>query len=271
RKFQERFPCFVEELQSDKLIIYIFGTVLIISGLITPSMYPGDSAWLSLTKTYNNVLVEALLAGHGVAPNYSGYIATEGFGEFFLYLSIITIVLGPKVIFRDHRSATIDMIFAQPLPFNKVVNQRLAAIILEIFTLGLLSITGYVLGTILLNDYYNYIPAIGAGILFIFLITLTMTFINAFIASFLKNTGSALGASTLVYFGLYLTYLIAFTIDPLKTLSKLTPFSWSDRTGILYDQTLHWNDFLAFFGYVSLIALMTFLTLRNIKKKEFLG
>ncbi|MFX0208296.1 MAG: ABC transporter permease subunit, partial [Candidatus Hodarchaeota archaeon] len=53
RKFQERFPCFVEELQSDKLIIYIFGIVLIISGLITPSMYPGDSAWLPLRKTYN--------------------------------------------------------------------------------------------------------------------------------------------------------------------------------------------------------------------------
>ena len=83
RKLQDRFPSFVEEIQSDKLVIYLFALLMIASGLFTPPLYPGDVSWVGASKTYSSmdILLAAILRNHGVALSIIGYIATEGYGQ----------------------------------------------------------------------------------------------------------------------------------------------------------------------------------------------
>ncbi|NHJ01849.1 MAG: hypothetical protein EAX86_06870 [Candidatus Heimdallarchaeota archaeon] len=270
-RFQHRFPSFVEQIQSDKPFIYIFALLLTVSGLVTPFMYPGDIAWIGLSKTYGSmdVLMSAILRNHGVAISFIGYIATEGFGEFFLYSGIVAAFLGSKIIIRDQKSNTLDLLFAQSIPNSEILKQRLAAITLEIFMIFLLNYLGYIIGIIASGYGIDYIPIIGVGIFLTFLIVITMTYFNVLLCTFIKNPGKAVAVSGMTYFGILLVFMIAYTIDQIQFLSTLTPFYWIDRIRILYEQTIILEDIFVIILYLALICIMLFISIKKINGHKY--
>ncbi|MFX0013470.1 MAG: ABC transporter permease subunit [Promethearchaeota archaeon] len=270
-KFQQRYPCFVEQIQSDKAFIYIFALLMTLSGLITPLMYPGDVAWVGASKTYSSidVLLSAILRNHGVASSFIGYIATEGFGEYFLYSGIVSMFLGSKIIIRDQKSNTLDLLFAQSIPISKVLKERLAAITLEIFTIFLLNYLAYIVGIIVYGSGFDYIPVMGIGIFLTFLIVITMTYFIVMLCIFIKNPGKAVAISGMTFFGILLVFMVAFTIDQIKFLSTLTPFYWIDRIRILYEKTIILEDIFAVILYLSLICFTLFISIKKINEHEY--
>ena len=270
-RFQDRYPSFIEQLQSDKSFIYLFALLMTISGLVTPSMYPGDEAWVGLSKTYGSIdiLMSAILRNHGVANSFIGYIATEGFGEYFLYSGIISMFLGSKVIIRDQKSNTLDLLFAHSKPSSNILKERLAAITLEIFTVFLLNYLAYILGIILYGNGFKYIPILGIGIFLTFLIVITMTILIVFISIFIKTPGKAVAISGMTYFGILLIFMLAYTIDQIKFLSTLTPFYWIDRIRILYEETIILEDIFILSLYLSLICIMYFISIKKINGREY--
>jgi len=270
-RFQHRFPSFVEQLQSDKAFIYLFALLLTISGLVTPSMYPGDEAWVGLSKTYSSidVLMSAILRDHGVANSFIGYIATEGFGEYFLYSGIISMFLGSKIIIRDQKSNTLDLLFAHSRSTSKILKERLAAITLEIFTVFLLNYIAYIVGISLYGNGFNYIPILGIGIFLTFLIVITMTFLVVLLSIFIKNPSKAIAISGMTYFGILLVFMLAYTIDQIKFLSTLTPFYWIDRIRILYEERFIFEDIFIISLYLCFICIMYFICIRKINGREY--
>ncbi|MFW9930342.1 MAG: ABC transporter permease subunit [Candidatus Thorarchaeota archaeon] len=270
-KFQNRYPSFVEQIQSDKLIFYMFALLMTISGLITPAMYPGDESWVGLSKAYGgmNILMDALLRNHGVTLSFMGYIATEGFGEFFLYLGLVTAVLGSKIIIRDQKSDILDLLFAQSVPISKIFNERLAAITLEIFMLFFFNYLAYIIGILISGYGYEYIPILGVGLFFTFLIIITMTYIIVMLCVFIKNPGKAVAIAAMAYYGTLLVFLVTYTIEQIRFLSTLTPFYWIDRIRILYDQTFILDDAYALILYFLVIIITYFISTRKITEREF--
>ncbi len=270
-RFQQRFPCFIEQIQSDKAFIYIFALLMTVSGLVTPLMYPGDEAWVGLSKTYGSmdILMSAILRNHGVANSFIGYIATEGFGEFFLYSGIISMFLGSKIIIRDQKSNTLDLLFAHSNPISRILKERFAAITLEIFTVFLLNYLAYIVGIFLYGDGFQYIPILGIGIFLTFLIVTTMTSLIVLLSIFIKNPGKAVAISGMTYFGTLLVFMLAYTIDQIKFLSILTPFYWIDRIRILYDQTIIVEDIFIIGLYLLLICFTFFISIKRINVREF--
>ncbi len=270
-RFQHRFPCFVEQIQSDKPFIYIFALLLTVSGLVTPFMYPGDIAWIGLSKTYSSIdiLMSAILRNHGVATSFIGYIATEGFGEYFLYSGIVAAFLGSKIIIRDQKSNTLDLLFAQSIPNSKILKQRLAAITLEIFTIFLLNYVAYIVSIIASGYGVDYIPIMGVGIFLTFLIVITMTYLIVLLCTFIKNPGKAVALSGMMYFGILLVFMIAHTIDQIQFLSTLTPFYWIDRIRILYEQTIILEDVIVTVLYLAIICVMLFISFKKINGHEY--
>jgi ABC-2 type transport system permease protein len=270
-RLQDRYPSLIEQLQSDKSFIYLFALLMAISGLVTPSMYPGDEAWVGLSKTYGSIdiLMSAILRNHGVANSFIGYIATEGFGEYFLYSGIISMFLGSKVIIRDQKSNTLDLLFAHSKPTSKILKERLAAITLEIFTVFLLNYLAYIVGIILYGNGFKYIPILGIGIFLTFLIVITITILIVFISIFIKTPGKAVAISGMTYFGILLIFMLAYTIDQIKFLSTLTPFYWIDRIRILYEETIILEDIFIISLYLSLICIMYFISIKKINGREY--
>jgi ABC-type transport system involved in multi-copper enzyme maturation permease subunit len=270
-RLQHRFPSFVEQIQSDKVIVYLFALLMTISGLVTPSMYPGDEAWVGLSKTYSSIdiLMSAILRNHGVANSFIGYIATEGFGEYFLYSGIISMFLGSKIIIRDQKSNTLDLLFAHSKPTSKILKERLAAITLEIFIVFLLNYFGYIIGIILYGNGFNYIPILGIGIFLTFLIVITITFLIVLLSIFIKTPGKAVAISGMTYFGILLVFMLTYTIDQIKFLSTLTPFYWIDRIRILYEETILLEDIVIISLYLSLMCIMYVICIKRINGREY--
>lgn len=271
-KLQNRYPSFVEEIQSDKLIVYLFAILMSISGLITPPMYPGDASWLGASKTYSSmdILVGAILRDHGVALTFIGYIATEGFGEFFLYSGLLAMLLASKIIIRDQKSNTLDLLFSQSKPIARIYKERLAAVTLEIFTVFLLNYIGYIIGIYVEGVGYEWIPYIGIGIFLTFLIVITMTYLLAMVSVFIKNPEKAVAIAGSIYFGLLLVFMIAYTIEQIRFLSYLTPFYWIDRIRILYEKNFILEDLYAVVLYLVVIIISYIVSLRYIKEREFI-
>lgn len=270
-KLQNKFPSFVEEIQSDKLIIYLFALLMTTSGLITPIMYPGDIAWIGTSKAYGSmdVLMAAILRDNGVALSFIGYIATEGFGEFFLYSGIVAMILGTKIIIRDQQSNTLDLLFSQSVSVSRIFKERLAAITLEIFMLFLLNYLAYVIGILLYGQGYEYILIIGVGIFLTYLIVITMTYLIVLISIFVKNPGKAVALGGGLYFGLLLIFLIPYTIESIRFVSTLTPFYWIDRIRILYEKNLILEDIFALVLYFVVIIISYIVSLNYIKEREY--
>ena len=272
RKLQNRYPSFVEEIQSDKLIIYLFALLMTTSGLITPLMYPGDASWLGASKAYGSmdVLMAAMLRDHGVALSFIGYIATEGFGEFFLYAGLVAMILGSKIIVRDQKSNTLDLLFSQSTSMANIFKQRLAGITLEIFTLFLLNYIAYIVGIFIYGQGYEYIIVIGIGIFLTYLIVITMTYLIVLISIFIRNPGRAVAIAGGFYFGLLLLFLIPYTIDQIRFISTLTPFYWIDRIRILYDKTIILEDVIAFVAYITILIATFLISNKKIAQREFI-
>ena len=272
RKLQNRYPSFVEEIQSDKLIIYLFALLMTTSGLITPLMYPGDVSWLGASKAYGSmdVLMAAMLRDHGVALSFIGYIATEGFGEFFLYAGLVAMILGSKIIVRDQKSNTLDLLFSQSTSMANIFKQRLAGITLEIFTLFLLNYIAYIVGIFIYGQGYEYIIVIGIGIFLTYLIVITMTYLIVLISIFIRNPGRAVAIAGGFYFGLLLLFLIPYTIDQIRFISTLTPFYWIDRIRILYDKTIILEDVIAFVAYITILIATFLISNKKIAQREFI-
>ena len=272
RKLQNRYPCFVEEIQSDKLIIYLFALLMTTSGLITPLMYPGDVGWLGASKAYGSmdVLMAAMLRDHGVALSFIGYIATEGFGEFFLYAGLVAMILGSKIIIRDQKSNTLDLLFSQSTSMTNIFKQRLAAITLEIFTLFLLNYIAYIVGIFIYGQGFEYIGVIGIGIFLTYLVVITMTYLIVLLSTFIRNPGKAVAIAGGFYFGLLLLFLIPYTIDSIRFISTLTPFYWIDRIRILYNKTFILEDIIAIIAYLVIISISYIISSKKIAEREFI-
>ena len=270
-RFQNRYPCFIEQIQSDKAFIYIFALLMVVSGFFTPLMYPGDEAWIGLSKTYSamDILMSAILRNNGVANSFIGYIASEGFGEYFFYTGIISTFLGSKIIIRDQKSNTVDLLFAQSIPISKILKERLAAITLEIFIVFLLNYLAYIVSIFISGYGFNYILVLGVGIFLTFLIVITMTYLIVMLGIFIQNPGKSVAISGMTYFGVLLIFLVAYTIDQIQFLSKLTPFYWIDRIRILYEQIIILEDIFVIFLYSLLIFLTLFISIKRINKREF--
>ncbi len=271
-KFQKRYPSLVEEIQSDKLIIYLFVLLMTTSGLITPLMYPGDEGWLKASKAYSgmDIILASMLRDHGVAPTFIGYIATEGFGEFFLYAGLVAMILGSKIIVRDQKSNTLDLLFSQSTSMANIFKQRLAGITLEIFTLFLLNYIGYIIGIAIYGQGFEYIGAIGVGIFFTFIVVMTMTYLIVLISTFVRNPGKAVAIAAGLYFGVLLLFLIPYTIEQIRFISTLTPFYWIDRIRILYNKTIILEDIIAFAGYISIMIVAFLISSKKIAQREFI-
>ena len=272
RKIQNKYPSFVEEIQSDKLIIYLFALLMTTSGLITPLMYPGDIGWLGASKAYGSmdILMAAMLRDHGVALSFIGYIATEGFGEFFLYAGIVAMILGSKIIIRDQKSNTLDLLFSQSTSMSNIFKQRLAGITLEIFTLFFLNYTAYIVGIFIYGQGFEYIVVIGVGIFLTYLVVITMTYLIVLISVFIRNPGRAVAVAGGFYFGLLLLFLIPYTVDQIRFISTLTPFYWIDRIRILYSKTFILEDILAIIAYIAIISISYIISTKKIAQREFI-
>jgi ABC-type transport system involved in multi-copper enzyme maturation permease subunit len=241
------------------------------SGLITPLMYPGDGPWVGASKAYGsmNILMEAILRNHGVAISFIGYIATEGFGEYFFYAGIVAMILGSKIVIRDQKSNTLDLIFSQSISITNIFKERLAAITLEIFMLFLLNYLGYIVGIYISGNGIDYIPYLGIGIFLTYLIVITMTYIITMTSVFIKNPGKAVAIAGGIYFGLLLVFMISYTIDQIQIFSLLTPFYWIDRIRILYEKNISLEDILTTFVYIMVILVTYLISLKKIKFREF--
>ena len=271
-RLQNRFPSFVEEIQSDKLIIYLFALLMTTSGLITPLMYPGDESWVKTSKAYGSmdIILASMLRDHGVATTFIGYIATEGFGEFFLYAGLVAMILGSKIIIRDQKSNTLDLLFSQSTSMSNIFKQRLAGITLEIFTLFLLNYLAYIVGIIIYGQGFEYIGVIGICLFLTFLIVITLTYLIVLISTFIRNPGRAVAFAGGFYFGLLLLFLIPYTIDQIRFISTLTPFYWIDRIRILYDKTIILEDVIAFLAYITILIVAFLISSKKIEQREFI-
>ncbi len=262
-RLQNRYPSFVEQIQSDKLIIYIFTIIMVVSGIAYPPMYPGDEAWIKAYQTYASMsfLLGVVFRGHGVALSFKGYFAGECYINLFVFSGLFIMILGSKIVTRDH--PTLDLLFSQSVPISKIFKERLAAITLEIFMLFLLCFLAYIIGIIISGYDLSYIPLIGVALLLLFLIMITITYLIVTTSVFIKKSSYAVAIAGVIYYGLLLTFLITYSIKSIRFLSTLTPFYWIDIIRIFYDQTIVLNDVIAIIAY--LVIIFTCLILSNKK------
>lgn len=156
---------------------------------------------------------------------------------FYIYFLVLAgvhaVMMGAVTISKEERDKTADFIFVKPVPRQRIVTGKLAAVLVNLIVLNLVTL----LASVVFVNKYNQGASISAKIVllmvFLFIVQLLFAALGALVAAATRTSKRAVSISTMI---LLSTFLLSAAIDlyrKLEFLQYLTPFKYFPAAEIM--------------------------------------
>lgn len=228
---------------------------LIISAMSEFSAYYNNPEMTKIFEAMPKAIVEALNMNAVNLTTVSGYY-TIIVTYFFVMLGIHAAILGSQIISKEERDKTVEYLFTMPISREKVVAIKLAAAIINIITLLLVTNIAFILVALnyeVSGDFLKYVLRSDVALILVQLIFLSM---GMLLAGFLKRHKLSDRLSIVIVFITYLLSILMGITDKLDTFKFMTPYKYFDMVKILHGENVSGT-----YLYVSIAAIVIGLAL----------
>lgn len=245
---------------SSSMVFLIYGGMIKYSGIAGA----GQEA-RKLFEQFPPAFKQVLGLGELDITTAAGFYAL--FYIYFLVLAgIHAVMLGAVTISKEERDKTADFIYVKPVPRNRIVTGKLAAVLLNLLVLNLATL----LASVVFVNMYNRGASISSKIaflmVFLFIIQLLFAALGALTAAASKSSKRAVSISTLILFA---TFLLSAAIDlypQIEYLKYLTPFKFFPAAELMTKGTY---NFTLLVLSLCLTAVFIMLTYRLQERRDF--
>ncbi|HEY3422954.1 MAG TPA: ABC transporter permease subunit [Methanocellaceae archaeon] len=207
----------------------------------------------------SNPLVKALVGNVNLDLNsFEGYMAFKGLSMMGLIVSIYLAFLASSSIAGEIEHNTMDMLLSLPAKRTEVIISRSLALIPVIVLIGIAQILAIYLSAIFIHHSVDMIWFVYV-VLSISMLELAAGSLAILLSAFLSNGKTAVLASILIYFIMYMVETIGSMVSSISPLRTISLFHYQEISGILAYHTVTWN-YMAVLLVVAvvLMALATF-------------
>lgn len=270
-KLKNKYPSLVEQIQADRLILNIYISFVFFIAVFQPFAYPGDIEMAKLTSNFgSNFFYDISFQGRMIEPTLAGWMLMEGFAMSWFHIGVFVVFMGPRIITRDMKHETADLLMGNPLKRENLLKERIMALTLEISMIfGILGITS-VISQIVIGEYswliHTIIMVLVALSVFWFL-----TMIGILVSVYIKKKRLATLGWTIGYLLLLAPFAISGISKSLEFLSYLSPFKYYDPVTILMYRTIDISTIVVLLGFICAGVISIKFSLRKINKIELIN
>jgi len=191
------------------------------------------------------------------------------YGVFFLYFVLLgtvhAVMLGATIISKEERDKTADFLLVKPVKRSKVVTAKLAAAIINVIILNIVTLVTSIINVEMYNDGKPIHDEILKLMAVLFIFQLLFLSIGLVIGVLTRSTKKATGLSTAVLLSTFMLSVIIDLYDKLDFLKYLTPFKYFESKNIMFGGKL---DPLYVGLTIIIIAICTGLTYSQYQKRD---
>ncbi|KKB34074.1 ABC transporter permease subunit [Bacillus thermotolerans] len=217
---------------------------LILSGLIIwllsifPQFADQQESMEQLFEAYPESMREMFQMNELSLGTLMGFYGIEVYMMITLLGSIYAAILASNMLAKEEGDKTAEFLLSKPVTRGQVVMQKLALILLNIFTLNAAAAFASFIGFQFAGDHKVPVKTFALLIAAAFLLHLTFAALAFLLSSFMKRTRNTLAISIGIVIVTYFFQLMSGLSDSIEPLKYASPFYYTDAAPIINENTL---------------------------------
>ena len=258
---------FLHELRINRLALIVWCAVISFMLGVCVMIYPEMASQMTeMTDMFAEM--GAFTSAFGMDQinfgEFTGYFVVECGNTLGLGGSIFAAIIGVSALAKEERDKTAEFLLAHPITRRRVITEKLLAVLAQILILNL----SVMIVTLLAMAVIGEFAALGTFMLMFLaylLMQLEIAAITFGISAFVKR--GALGIGIGVAFLSYFLNILSNITEDAKILKFITPFGYTDGSGIVTDNTIAFKYLLT--GIV-IATVSIFLAYYKYERKDIL-
>ncbi|TLG72918.1 ABC transporter permease subunit [Culicoidibacter larvae] len=227
-----------QELKANKKALFFWCVGIFFMAVVGMTKYSASSQDAQALTDIVKQMPASIQALFGLSQLDMSQLA-DYFGILFPFNAIIAVLhaglLGANTIAKEERDKTSEFLYVKPISRNRVLSDKLIAILLQLLVLNIVTIIGSFIGVAIFGGGQMITAEIFMFMAAMFGMQLFFAAIGFCLAASLKNTKLATGISAIIVVVTYLlSAIISMAGDNLAFLDILTPFKYYDPYTMLH-------------------------------------
>ena len=259
RWLKDKFPCVVEQIQADRLILNFFLIYALCVASFQIFMLSSLDQVKAVISISDNILISAITQGRKLEPTLASFALIEGYGVFNILLGVFSVFMGPRLFTRDLLGQTSDMVMSTGISRERFVLERSFAYSIEMIMITVVMMIGVIIATIYRNGV-SLLPFLLIAIISAQSFFWAVGMLGFLFTVVINKARLSISLYSLIYFGLLFLYLTTGINPATRSYLKFFPFSLYDPYRILIVQIV---DFITI-GSIIISLMIGFFALELI-------
>lgn len=257
----------LHELRVNKLSLIIWSAALSFMLAVCIIIYPEMSSQMSeMNDMFSDMgaFSDAFGMNEINFGEFGGYFVVECGNVLGLGGAIFAAIMGASALYKEENNKTAEFLLTQPISRRRIVTEKLISVVSFIMIMNISVMAVTFLSVLAIGEKISYGTFMLVFLAYI-IMQLEIVFITFGISAFVKSGALAIGIG--VAFISYFVNILSNLTESAKILKFITPFGYTDGSGILKNNSLEWKYLIP---AVLISALCIYLAYRKYDKKDIL-
>lgn len=195
---------------------------------------------------------------------FSGFFGVECGNVLGIGGAFFAALLGITVLSKEEKEHTAEFLFAHPVSRNRIITEKLCAVIAQIVLFNLVSIIITVVCVAIIGEEFS-VKILVLLFLAYFIMQIEISAITFGISAFIRKNGMGIGIGLAAVF--YFMNIISNLTDKVEFLKYITPFGYTDSADIILNEAINMK-FLSI-GIIAAVAAIIISYCKYLRKDIF--